>query len=137
MFPAWVETKGLNSFAFFSYIQLQTWLNVFVNFLFNSIVVYSAEQAKYRVSEFKLHPGKYHAQLITINGGNNVKEVTFWKEGNKWKYLPSTTNAKYVVEVIAKDLDRLRNRGWLRCRVESASVGGYCLKQQMSYFLFE
>jgi hypothetical protein len=49
-----------------------------VNFLFNSTIFYSGDQVKYKVYEFKLHPGRYKAELATTNGAHNIKEVVFF-----------------------------------------------------------
>jgi hypothetical protein len=39
----------------------------------------------YNVYEFKLHPGKYKANLITAESSRFMKEIVFWKDHAKWK----------------------------------------------------
>ena len=79
-----------------------------MNFLFNSTVVDAGETIRYTVYEFRLFPGKYKAELKTINGGAHLKEIIFWKVRGKWKTEPPTKNAVELAQVIAMDIERHR-----------------------------
>jgi hypothetical protein len=80
-----------------------------MNYLFNSTIVDRGEIVKYRVYGFNLYPGKYKAELATPYVDSYIKEVVFWKAGNKWETEPPTENAARLVKAIAPDIDKLKH----------------------------
>lgn len=80
-----------------------------MKFLFQTTIRQRGLELDYKVYEFKLHPGKYKAELITPTQTEFTKEITFWKEKQGWKVIPLTRAAKLLAERIASDIEQRRN----------------------------
>jgi hypothetical protein len=76
-----------------------------MNFLFKTTIHQRGLELNYNVFEFKLHPGKYKAELTTPESSRFMKEIIFWKEREKWKVQPPLESALNIVEQIGKDID--------------------------------
>jgi hypothetical protein len=80
-----------------------------MNFLFQTTIRQKGVELDYKVYEFKLHPGKFRAELITPADSHFTKEVTFWKEKSGWKVQPPSEAARRLAERFAWDIDRRKN----------------------------
>ena len=76
-----------------------------MNFLFQTTIRREGFQLDYNVYEFKLHPGKYKAELITPANPEFIKQIVFWKEKKMWKVLPESQTARRIAETIGSDIE--------------------------------
>ena len=81
-----------------------------MRFLFPATVVLEGIKCDYKVYEFKLHPGKYKAELSSSASSHHlVKEIIFWKEKTNWTTAARSKTAKHLAQILGGDIDHFKN----------------------------
>jgi hypothetical protein len=80
-----------------------------VNFLFSKTIVSRQGKCVYRLYEFKLAPGQYHAELVSPIDPKAITRIKFKKENGKWQTSLRSKEAKRLAEIFGNAIDKAGN----------------------------
>jgi hypothetical protein len=80
-----------------------------MNFLFSETIMSERGKCVYKLYEFKLAPGHYHAELISPINPECIGQINFQKDNGKWQTVSRLKNAKRLVELLGKAIDKMKN----------------------------
>jgi len=63
----------------------------------------------YKVYEFKLAPGQYHAELVSPVDRTSISQINFTKENGKWQTTLKSREAKRLTEIFGSTIDKSKN----------------------------
>ena len=80
-----------------------------MNFLFSKTVMAKQGKCIYKLYEFKLAPGHYHAELVSHRSSRSITQMNFKKENGRWLTSSRSKEAKMLAEILGTAIDRSRN----------------------------
>jgi hypothetical protein len=92
-----------------SYLNRRQNSPVQVNFLFSKTIPSKQGKCVYKLYEFKLAPGQYHAELVPPPSPNAISHMNFNKERGKWQTTSRSKEAKRLAQIFGKAIDKHQN----------------------------
>ena len=85
-----------------------TWAKFFtpVNFLFSKTIMSKQGRCVYKIYEFKLAPGQYHAELVSPIDPKAITQINFKKEKGKWRTSSRSREAKRLAEIFGNEIEK-------------------------------
>jgi hypothetical protein len=80
-----------------------------MNFLFSKTIPSKQGKCVYKVYEFKLARGTYHAELVHPIDPRSIKEINFKKENGTWQTTSRSKEAKRLAEIFGNAIDKSKN----------------------------
>jgi hypothetical protein len=80
-----------------------------MNFLFSKTITSKQGKCVYKVYEFKLAPGQYHAELVHPVDPRSISQINFNKEKGKWQTTLKSREAKRLAEIFGNAIDKSKN----------------------------
>jgi len=77
-----------------------------VNFLFSKTIPSKQGKCVYKLYEFKLAPGQYHAELISPIDPTAIAQINFKKEKGKWQTTLRSREAKRLAEIFGNEIEK-------------------------------
>jgi hypothetical protein len=80
-----------------------------MNFILSKTIITKSGKCVYKLYEFKLTPGHYHAKLTSQTEPGSVAEFNFTKRKNKWETSLRSKEAKRLAEIFGNEIDKMKN----------------------------
>ena len=80
-----------------------------MNFLFSKTIMSKHGKCVYKVYEFKLAPGQYHAELVHPVDPRSITQINFTKDKGKWQTTLRSREAKRLTEIFGSTIDKSKN----------------------------
>ena len=80
-----------------------------MNFLLSKTIPSKQGKCIYKLYEYKLAPGLYHARLVSPAVPSYINQINFKKEKGKWKTPLRSREAKRLVDIFGNEIDKLKN----------------------------
>ena len=80
-----------------------------MNFLFSKTIISKQGKCTYKLYEFKLAPGQYHAELVSPLDPRSIAKMNFKKESGKWQTPLRSRAAKRLAEIFGSAIDKAKN----------------------------
>ena len=103
------QKRSLPQIRKFKYLDGQQILPSSVNFLLSKTIPSKQGKCVYKVYEFKLAPGHYHAKLVSPFYSKSLTKFNFTKEQGKWQTPLRSKEAKRLVEIFGNAIAKSKN----------------------------
>lgn len=80
-----------------------------MNFLFSKTIMSKQGKCVYKIYEFKLARGQYHAELESPVDPKSLNQINFTKEKGKWQTHQRSREAKRLTEIFGNVIDKSKN----------------------------
>ena len=80
-----------------------------MNFILSKTIPSKQGKCVYKVYEFKLAPGHYHAKLVHPIDLKAITKLNFSKEQGKWQTTSKSKEAKRLAEIFGNAIDKSKN----------------------------